>query len=495
MEEEKADSSYSWQIGFIYVFNLIVGSGLLTLPKVFAETGWLLGSIFLCLLALISYMTVTFVIEALSIANALQRHKDTQINEDINLETRAMDYGGIDNKGVNFHGDSGNKNKTVVPQAALQTFGNESRADPTPNYIYEITRTYEMGEMSKVFLNKSGVMLYYISICLFIYGGLAVYSAAISKSLTSVVCGDAQCFRKNLTDPCQNITQISVINVYYIMLALFAVCIGPFSYFNISSTKFLQVFTTTYRWFSMFAMIVLALIKIAKHEGVRDSPKLFDFNSLPSFVGVAIYSFMCQQSIPTVLTPVRNKKRIGLLVVLDFIFIILFFGSILITATFAFHPDELQDLYTLNFTSPVALKYMLQLFPVLTLSANFPIYVIVLAADLKKLILTKDQSEYSVFWTRFFFPTIVIIPTIAIPYFTSNVEILVGITGTYAGSIVQYVIPCLLVYCGRRRMVRLYGVYKNQYQSPFQHQIWIILVMLWYVACLVFVTYNYIKGN
>lgn len=38
------------QVGFIFVFNLIVGAGVLAMPKAFGDAGWLSGTIFLVIL-------------------------------------------------------------------------------------------------------------------------------------------------------------------------------------------------------------------------------------------------------------------------------------------------------------------------------------------------------------------------------------------------------------------------------------------------------------
>lgn len=62
---------YQLQIGLVFLFNLIVGTGALTLPSAFAKTGWLLGLVLITILAFISYMTVTFVIETMACANAI----------------------------------------------------------------------------------------------------------------------------------------------------------------------------------------------------------------------------------------------------------------------------------------------------------------------------------------------------------------------------------------------------------------------------------------
>ena len=61
---------YPPQFAFIYVFNLIIGVGALSLPKAFSEAGLILGTLILFILAFMSFMTATFMIEAMAAANA-----------------------------------------------------------------------------------------------------------------------------------------------------------------------------------------------------------------------------------------------------------------------------------------------------------------------------------------------------------------------------------------------------------------------------------------
>lgn len=68
-----------FQVGFIFVFNIIVGTGALTLPGAFAKSGWMLSLVVIVLLALISYMTVTFVIESIACANAVKTWQNLQV--------------------------------------------------------------------------------------------------------------------------------------------------------------------------------------------------------------------------------------------------------------------------------------------------------------------------------------------------------------------------------------------------------------------------------
>lgn len=62
-------------MALIYVFNLIVGTGALTLPSVFAQAGWALGTVLIVGLAFISFVTVTYVIESMACANAILHWK------------------------------------------------------------------------------------------------------------------------------------------------------------------------------------------------------------------------------------------------------------------------------------------------------------------------------------------------------------------------------------------------------------------------------------
>ena len=69
---------YSPITGLIYIFNLIVGTGALTLPAAFHDAGWALSTVIIVLLAFMSFLTATFVIESMAAANALLHWKRSQ---------------------------------------------------------------------------------------------------------------------------------------------------------------------------------------------------------------------------------------------------------------------------------------------------------------------------------------------------------------------------------------------------------------------------------
>jgi hypothetical protein len=74
-------------VGFIFVFNLIVGAGVLAMPKAFGDAGWLAGTIFLVVLGFFSFVTSTFMVEVMAAGNAWLRVGNQQPgdeSEDIN---------------------------------------------------------------------------------------------------------------------------------------------------------------------------------------------------------------------------------------------------------------------------------------------------------------------------------------------------------------------------------------------------------------------------
>ena len=160
----------------------------------------------------------------------------------------------------------------------------------------------------------------------------------------------------------------------------------------------------------------------------------------------------------------------------------------------------MEDVYTLNFFNIGAdpISYYLALFPVFTLSTNFPIIGITLRENLKSLyryikcLVPSLSNRYPIVdhWIidKVLFPLIAIFPPLVIAFFTMNVELLVGITGSYAGVCVQYLIPVGLVFASRRVITRERGEYKNPHKSPFSHWLLLIGVIVWSVICLILVT-------
>jgi len=185
----------------------------------------------------------------------------------------------------------------------------------------------------------------------------------------------------------------------------------------------------------------------------------------------------------------------------DFMIVLVFYLLLSITAAFCFEVSELQDIYTLNFLlncsvcSSDFMRYFLALFPVLTLSSSFPIITVTLRNNLKTLFGREDDTSL---FTRLFFPILAMAPPVTLAAFTDDLETLVGITGSYAGAFIQYVIPVALVYCSRKQITSIFGlsfVSANRHKLRFNNKITQIILCLWTAVAISFVTYNQVMKH
>ncbi|XP_060071769.1 transmembrane protein 104-like [Ylistrum balloti] len=483
-------AGYSRLVGLIYIFNLIVGTGALTMPSAFASAGWLLSLVIVVALALVSNMTVSFVTETMGWANAKLRQDEGQSHVPP-VNKPEIDY--IDDV---------DESSALLPDCENGSLDHGTNA-------CEMTERTELGQMANMFFNKWGLLAFYLCMALYLYGDLAIYAAAVPVSLRDVICtyklpNATEACNNSLkltdSDTCWDGRDISRGQAYRICLAIFFVTGGPFVFFNVQKTKYLQLFTTLMRWLAFGTMVVLAVIRLSKGQG-QGHPKAADFSGIPNLFGVCVYSFMCHHSLPSLVTPINNKKGLFRLIGIDFLLILGFYALISFTGIFSF--NKLNDLYTLNFlpdpcdssepvTNVQVIQYFLALFPVFTLSTNFPIISITLRNNLKTMFYKGDANPYPWVVDRIVFPLGAIIPPFIIAFCTSQVEFLVGVTGSYAGAGIQYVIPAALVYFARKKMKSIVPNMKNPYTSPFKHGAWIWFAYIWATVCMVIVTVNHI---
>lgn len=521
---------YSPFTGLIYIFNLIVGTGALTLPAAFHDAGWLLSTVIIIMLAFMSYLTATFMIESMASANAiiywrrlqrLKRSSTSTISDpreplsssrtSLTASTSTTDDGSTSGRDTpsNFHyvnqtDDESEPLLTGQEEAEeMLPQGHRSVSVPTASAYYNISEIFEMGKMASLFFNKTGRILFYLCLTIYLYGDLAIYGAAVAKSLRDVACtyqaANSSKGSTNISESviCWEGSDLRRLDAYRIALAVFIVAVGPFAFCNVTKTKYLQVLTTIMRWLAFGFMVTLACMRLAR--GKIASPQVSDFAGVPNLFGVCVYSFMCHHSLPSLVTPITRKRRVNWLIGLDYGIILCFYFLLAFTGIFAF--EEINDLYTLNFQPQpgeawyaAAIHYFLSLFPVFTLSTNFPIIAITLRNNLKTLFLTEGRM-YSWCTRQVVFPLLALIPPVAVAFATNSLEFLVGITGSYAGAGIQYVVPAFLVYFSRKATVKTIGVgVTNHHGSWFKSTYWVIFVQLWAVGCVVLVTWNHIAN-
>ncbi|XP_047529956.1 transmembrane protein 104 homolog [Vanessa atalanta] len=483
---------YSVWVGLIYIFNLIVGTGALTLPAAFARAGWGLSTISLVFLAFMSFMNATYVIETMACANAVLKWKRLQL-----IKRNSVQENESDEEGTSSHAYGDLEDPLVCGESI-------------PSRYYSLDKCIELGEMANLFLSKAGRTMFYCTLCVYLYGDLSIYSAAVSKSLMDVICSTVPSNVTNTTNwdvlPCFNSPSDSTstytrFDCYRVALLTFFGAMGPFVFFNVQKTKYLQLFTSGMRWLAFAIMISMAIHLLIVY-GPQGKPPAFDFTGIPTLFGACVYSFMCHHSLPALISPIRGKSRLGLHLALDYGLISIFYLLLAFTGAFAF--STLNDLYTLNFVPTdndnillEIVEYFLALFPVFTLSTSFPIIAITLRNNLQSLFLdTSRLDSYNFVFRKLLFPVVTVVPPLLLTYFLEDISILIKFTGSYAGTGIQYMIPTFLVLSARRHCTNLLGLgVVNRYKSPFSNIAWAIFVLLWSFMCVILVTVNMFERN
>lgn len=487
-----AGSSYSPVVGFIFIFNLVVGVGSLTLPRAFAATGLILSSLALTFFAFLAYVTVTFLLEAEASANA------KVYLEELNSEG-SLDYS-----------------------------QNTEDGDPLligkDEDMFKIRRRIEVVDMAEMFLGKRGTHWFLVALSVYLFGDLMIYAVAVPKTLYQ--------FFNEVHIPFLHL-HLTGIGAYRFFVLLFGMFVVPFCFFNFANTKYLQYFTMFFRNLAAFTMIVCASIFISRPSSASEewgvtfgNLPLFKFSGLGDIFGAAVYAFMCHHSIPGIIAPMRNKSILKRLFAIDYVFILLMNLAMCFTAVIAFGnapnedcksepsaPCKIQDLYTLNFKSfhIRIVASVLVLYPVFTITSNYPLIAItfrnnILALLKKSLASSRTASPNSNTWRTWLLNPKVIsaaasIPPIGIALCTTDLGRLVSLTGAIGGSAIQYLIPACLVFASRRYWRSQYSFDsgssslpdKNPFASPFQHRLWPIFFAVWSIFAIVVSIVNLFK--
>lgn len=495
MPQADIGDQYSVWVGLIYIFNLIVGTGALTLPAAFANAGWGLGLISIIVLAFMSYLNATYVLESMACANAILKWKKLQ-----SLKRESIQEG----DGAESSDEPTpmqNEYTHLDSEEPLVTFSQTSR-------YYTLDYRIELGEMANIFFNKTGRMMFYITIIVYLYGDLSIYSAAVAKSIMDVVCINVPANMTNGSMPCFNVSEgweegivTTRFDVYRIALLTFMCALGPFVFFNVQKTKYLQLLTTLMRWLA-FAIMISFAVHFLVSRGPQGNPPVFEFKGMPMLFGTCVYSFMCHHSLPGLVSPIKGKSSLGTYLALDYIVIIVFYLLLAFTGAFAF--ANLSELYTLNFVPTdneniilEIIEYFLALFPVFTLSTSFPIIAITLRDNIQSLFLDMSHvNSYNIVLRRILFPVVAVVPPILLTLFLEDITVLVGFTGSYAGTCIQYLIPTFLVLTARKYCSSLLGLgVVNKHRSPFGNILWAFFVIAWSVMCIVLVSLHFFEKN
>ncbi|KAG6541879.1 hypothetical protein Mapa_016707 [Marchantia paleacea] len=471
----KDSSQFGPGTAVIYLFNLVVGTGVLALPSVLISGGWLLGGIFISVVAFLSYVSLTFVVEAMAATNALLEYEKEPVKAPSgNISANAFQ--------TTISTDNG------VKQPLLNS--NKSIAEKD---IFEINQRIEFGQMAGRYYSRMGMIIFFSILIVYIYGDGVIYSTVVVRSLLSFIYGAEE-----------------PVWAFSLFLCIFFIFILPFCFFDFQKTKVLQMITMVIRNVSLLTILILAFRAALQKDHVVREVSSTRFGALPNLFGGAVYSFMCHHSIPGIITPIANKKSIMKITGIVFGLIFVIYIALFVGCLLAFGADVL-DPVTFNFPPQVYgfIGDALILFPVFTLSSNFPMMLITLRNNLDTLfmLMTKGAGSKSsqddkgdLAWQRRIVLTLIavtppIVCAFIAEHFGLSVDSLVGTSGAFAGCIIMFIFPATFVYFSRRDVKEAienskgplkYHTTTNAYASPFKGNKWVYVLMGWALIAMIF---------
>mmetsp|Transcript_16118 Transcript_16118/g.33213 ORF Transcript_16118/g.33213 Transcript_16118/m.33213 type:complete len:386 (+) Transcript_16118:375-1532(+) len=345
----------------------------------------------------------------------------------------------------------------------------------------------EMGGMAETLLGKGGRLFFYLILLVYLYGDLAIYAVTVPQSVLETLTPNGIPFTDDFTLP--------PYVCYWCYLIIFSVIVLPFCLSNFSNSKYLQFFTIICRNLAFVLMILIALVTIFSKSGADPANvPISNLSGIPTLWGTIIYCFMCHHSIPGLISPLQKKRKVNLLMFLVYCGILVFYLLLSSTALFAYgdsnlsddcksvYPCQIDSLYTYNFlnSSRVVISYYLGLFPVFTLTSNYPLIAITLRNNMMKIFTFGENAPWAQGNNRrqYLFALIASLPSLLLAAVFTQVDVLVSLTGSYAGLFIEFVIPVTLVYFARKEMKEKYPGEPNPYKSPFQNIAWLIGILI-----------------
>eukprot|EP00656_Telonema_subtile_P025520 TRINITY_DN27584_c0_g1_i3.p1 TRINITY_DN27584_c0_g1~~TRINITY_DN27584_c0_g1_i3.p1 ORF type:complete len:469 (+),score=111.80 TRINITY_DN27584_c0_g1_i3:129-1535(+) len=454
-----------------FLLNMLLGSGPLTLPYAFEQAGFLLGSGFVVVGAFFAYVAVTFLIEALTISNAI-----------MTLQRSTPDQS-----------DATNEELQDVLKPELEPTS-KMLNDPS---IYDLNVRFEVGQMSALYFSPLASKGVYLALVLYLYGTLAVYAISVPTSLQKIGWGSDD----NMTH-------------YYVYCTVFACTVLPLGFGNFENTKPVQIVVFAFRVTVFLCMIALAWQYIHEYDDntVEDvDPKpaslselhFVDISGIAYVFGNAVLTFNCHHSIPGLVCPVRPQGQLKVVFRTLLTFCCFSLALLCVLAMMAFKnahgdcpsepgpPCEINKLYNLNFSSYHVkfLAKLLDAYPVLMV-ALYPLLSITLRNNLLAL-LENVGTQLDPVMRQNLFTLTATLPMLLFAYAKPDIAKVTSITGAYFGCCIMYLIPAFLAMKSQAQLAKFEGVVENPHRSEFG-KVWQYVLIVWGLVCILFSSANFL---
>jgi len=388
-----ADGRYSTLVCSIFMLNMVLGTGPLTLPYAFKQAGLLLGAVFLGVMMSFSFITATFVIEGLAMANRLKCSAGKTLEEGSECSAGAA------------HSDDSTQESILSAQQEVQE---------------EIVERFEIGKIAEAVMPPRLRTLSYLVLILYAYGVLTVY----------VISGCASVAKE--------VGTIRGIDPYRPLLCCFVLLVSPICLLDFQRTRPLQrkladiplwnpaglpsLFGNAAFTFMIHHSIPGLVFPLRRHQASHRAiacTYVFSYGLYLALCGLALLSFG-----DVTWEECENTPS---------------------------HPCEIHGLFNTNFSSADyqwAAKFVV-LYPILVVSV-FPLVAITLRNNLKAFCGWPSTASSSLDVHNLLFTLLAIGPPFAVATITRDVQVVMKYVGCYFGLGLMFLVPSLIFLYSRR---------------------------------------------
>lgn len=357
------EPNQSWHVGYCYIINSVIGSGIMALPAAYYTSGWLSGLVFQLFALFISFTGAYQLLSTWSRLEALvqlteQGHKIPHANIcDIFKRTQEEKLEPL-------------LQHTAVPEIAHRKFD-----------VYDMVRI-----LLGPFQGKLIIIMYVVSTYPWLAGYLSVFSTSLASNIPLF---GSTC---NLYETTEFLSDCKFI--YWSYLSMFCAFIIILSCFHLHDHKYIQISLTLFRFIVIALMLVASLYAIVSNTNLENSgaveasPPIISSSKFSEAFFVIIFASIFQNIIPTSTSFVKDKsrdmKKMIISSVMTFNILYLLVGIIL-----SFAIKDPHSMVSLNFRNYSAgeeqidrawwtniVSYSIVLLPALDMLSSFPLIAI-----------------------------------------------------------------------------------------------------------------------
>ena len=259
----------------------------------------------------------------------------------------------------------------------------------------------EFAEMCRLFLGVRAQQLYNVSLTIYAICSCWMYASIFSLSMAKslpVWSNASQCDISSHTGPLWQLEPRACWGDYLLYEAVFAVVMSFVVRMDIGAMKGMQMSLTAFGLTAMLTMCVTVWVAIpGDHLAHLDSDTAwFNPSGFGGVFGTFVFAQMCHQGVPLLQSVPSRKSLVKPVFVGTLCFTTVLYLVFGVSCALFFgleprdNPEPLKKLITLNWVEYTAgadkagvlatiVSYFVRLYPAITVSAAFPLYVITLA--------------------------------------------------------------------------------------------------------------------